>query len=166
MIKAADHLVDVGPGAGKHGGQIVAAGTPEQVAALFAAGAVVCLLVLYVLFHGFYTVAPHQKAVVLRFGKFHATVEPGLRFCVPLVEAFAKGVPVLAYAASAASCAARKPEAALAAARKAVALVETTLESVRAPAHRSAMLGLLARLVALVEHPAQVGHAARRAHLV
>lgn len=33
MIRAADYLVDVGPGAGKHGGQIVAAGTPAEVAA-------------------------------------------------------------------------------------------------------------------------------------
>ncbi len=33
MIRAADYLVDVGPGAGKHGGQIVAAGTPDEVAA-------------------------------------------------------------------------------------------------------------------------------------
>ncbi|HNT24792.1 MAG TPA: excinuclease ABC subunit UvrA [Anaerolineales bacterium] len=32
VIKAADYLVDVGPGAGKDGGQIVAAGTPAQVA--------------------------------------------------------------------------------------------------------------------------------------
>ena len=32
LIRAADHLIDVGPGAGKHGGQIVAAGTPEEVA--------------------------------------------------------------------------------------------------------------------------------------
>ncbi len=31
MIQAADYLIDVGPGAGKHGGQIVAAGTPEEV---------------------------------------------------------------------------------------------------------------------------------------
>jgi excinuclease ABC subunit A len=31
LIQAADTLIDVGPGAGKHGGQIVAAGTPEQV---------------------------------------------------------------------------------------------------------------------------------------
>lgn len=31
LIKAADYLVDIGPGAGKHGGQVVAAGTPEQV---------------------------------------------------------------------------------------------------------------------------------------
>ncbi|MDP6838961.1 MAG: excinuclease ABC subunit UvrA, partial [Planctomycetota bacterium] len=31
-LRAADHLVDVGPGAGRHGGQIVAAGDPAQVA--------------------------------------------------------------------------------------------------------------------------------------
>lgn len=33
MIAAADYVVDFGPGAGKHGGQVVAAGTPAQVAA-------------------------------------------------------------------------------------------------------------------------------------
>jgi excinuclease ABC subunit A len=32
LIKAADYLIDVGPGAGKHGGQIVAAGSPTEVA--------------------------------------------------------------------------------------------------------------------------------------
>ena len=32
-MRAADWLIDVGPGAGIHGGEIVAAGTPEQVAA-------------------------------------------------------------------------------------------------------------------------------------
>ncbi len=31
-IRAADYVVDIGPGAGKHGGTVVAAGTPEQVA--------------------------------------------------------------------------------------------------------------------------------------
>src|SRR3712207_3931214 len=30
-MRAADHLVDLGPGAGEHGGHIVAAGTPEEV---------------------------------------------------------------------------------------------------------------------------------------
>jgi len=30
-IRSADHLVDMGPGAGEHGGQVVAQGTPEQV---------------------------------------------------------------------------------------------------------------------------------------
>ncbi len=32
LIRSADYLVDIGPGAGKHGGQIVAAGTPAEVA--------------------------------------------------------------------------------------------------------------------------------------
>jgi len=32
MIAAADYLIDFGPGAGKHGGQVVAAGTPAEVA--------------------------------------------------------------------------------------------------------------------------------------
>jgi excinuclease ABC subunit A len=31
LIKAADYLIDIGPGGGKHGGQIVAAGTPIEV---------------------------------------------------------------------------------------------------------------------------------------
>lgn len=31
IMMAADHLVDIGPGAGKHGGAIVAAGTPKMV---------------------------------------------------------------------------------------------------------------------------------------
>ena len=32
VIRSADWVIDVGPGAGKHGGQIVAAGTPDEVA--------------------------------------------------------------------------------------------------------------------------------------
>jgi excinuclease ABC subunit A len=32
-MRAADHLVDLGPGAGEHGGHVIAAGTPDQVAA-------------------------------------------------------------------------------------------------------------------------------------
>ena len=33
MLRAADHVIDVGPGAGRDGGRIVASGTPEEVAA-------------------------------------------------------------------------------------------------------------------------------------
>ena len=33
IMRRADWLVDLGPGAGRHGGRIVAQGTPEQVAA-------------------------------------------------------------------------------------------------------------------------------------
>ena len=31
-MRAADHLIDFGPGAGSRGGQIMAAGTPDEVA--------------------------------------------------------------------------------------------------------------------------------------
>ena len=31
QCEASDYIVDVGPGAGVHGGQIVAAGTPEEI---------------------------------------------------------------------------------------------------------------------------------------
>jgi excinuclease ABC subunit A len=33
MIRAADHVVDLGPGAGIHGGRVIAQGTPDEVAA-------------------------------------------------------------------------------------------------------------------------------------
>ncbi|MCB1905736.1 MAG: excinuclease ABC subunit UvrA [Rhodocyclaceae bacterium] len=32
-IRAADHVVDMGPGAGEHGGQIIASGTPDDISA-------------------------------------------------------------------------------------------------------------------------------------
>ena len=32
-MRAADFLVDIGPGAGRHGGQIISQGTPDEVAA-------------------------------------------------------------------------------------------------------------------------------------
>ncbi|MBC6439864.1 MAG: excinuclease ABC subunit UvrA [Rhodospirillales bacterium] len=32
-IRAADHVIDMGPGAGEHGGEVIAEGTPEQVMA-------------------------------------------------------------------------------------------------------------------------------------
>src|SRR3970282_1557601 len=31
MMRAADHLIDMGPGAGVHGGEVVATGRPEEV---------------------------------------------------------------------------------------------------------------------------------------
>jgi len=31
MIRSADHLIDIGPGAGEHGGEIIACGTPDEI---------------------------------------------------------------------------------------------------------------------------------------
>ncbi|MBN1347089.1 MAG: FtsH protease activity modulator HflK [Phycisphaerae bacterium] len=48
------------------------------------------LIGLYILAHllwnGFYTVQPYERAVVLRFGKLHTVAEPGLHFMVPEVD--------------------------------------------------------------------------------
>ena len=54
---------------------------------------VVLLLVLLLplTWKGFYTVQPHEQAVVLRFGKHHATTGPGLHFMIPLAD---RAVPV------------------------------------------------------------------------
>lgn len=48
--------------------------------------AVLCYLVMT----SFYTVAPHEEAVVLRFGKYHATAPPGLHFKIPLMDSVLK----------------------------------------------------------------------------
>ena len=36
VIKSADYVIDMGPGGGKNGGNIIATGTPEQIAAGFS----------------------------------------------------------------------------------------------------------------------------------
>lgn len=44
------------------------------------------LIVAYLLLGAFYTVAPYERAVVLRFGKKHSTAGPGLHFKLPLAD--------------------------------------------------------------------------------
>jgi membrane protease subunit HflK len=44
------------------------------------------LLLGELLFDTSYTVEPHEQAVVLRFGKYHATTMPGLHFKLPWVD--------------------------------------------------------------------------------
>lgn len=46
--------------------------------AVFALGAII--VVGYIVFQSFYTVDEQERAVVLRFGEFHRTENPGLRF--------------------------------------------------------------------------------------
>ena len=44
------------------------------------------IFVGYVVFQSFYTVDEQERAVVLRFGEFSRTEQPGLRFKVPLID--------------------------------------------------------------------------------
>ena len=44
---------------------------------------VIGVLVLIILVSSFFTIAPEEVGVVLRFGKFTRTVEPGLNFKLP-----------------------------------------------------------------------------------
>jgi membrane protease subunit HflK len=44
------------------------------------------LLAVFLTWNSFFTVAPHEQAVVLRFGKYHTTEGPGLHFKIPLVD--------------------------------------------------------------------------------
>jgi membrane protease subunit HflK len=48
--------------------------------------AVLALALAWLALKSFYTVEPHEMAVVLRFGRYHATAPPGLHFKVPLAD--------------------------------------------------------------------------------
>jgi membrane protease subunit HflK len=48
--------------------------------------AILGLFVVFVAIKGFYTVQENENAVVLRFGKYHATTTPGFHFCIPFVD--------------------------------------------------------------------------------
>ncbi len=43
-------------------------------------------ILLYLLFDAFYTVAPNEQAVLLRFGRYRNTALPGLHFKMPLAD--------------------------------------------------------------------------------
>jgi membrane protease subunit HflK len=59
-------------------------GSSGGFGAVLAIAAIV--FVGYVIFQSFYTVDEQERAVVLRFGEFSRTEEPGLRFKVPLID--------------------------------------------------------------------------------
>lgn len=44
------------------------------------------LVVAYLAMQSYYTVQENENAVVLRFGKYHATTPPGFHFCIPLAD--------------------------------------------------------------------------------
>jgi len=51
---------------------------------------IVVIMVALLAYRGVYRVEPHEEAVVLRFGKYHATVGPGLHGLIPLVDEVVK----------------------------------------------------------------------------
>lgn len=67
--------------------------TPKEVtrAALLGLG---LILLLVLVFTSYYTVAPEEEAVVLRFGRYHVTTPPGLHFKLPFGMDEAIKVPV------------------------------------------------------------------------
>lgn len=51
------------------------------------------VVVLILLFSSFFTISPEEVGVILRFGKFSRTVDPGLNFKLPFIESLDK-VPI------------------------------------------------------------------------
>jgi membrane protease subunit HflK len=70
-----------GKSGGSSGGRGGSAGGLGGILAL-----AVILVAGYVIFQSFYTVDEQERAVVLRFGEYHKTESPGLRFKVPLID--------------------------------------------------------------------------------
>ena len=59
---------------------------PWRQIARVAPVVILLLLAVYLSFKSVYTVAPYEEAVVLRFGRYFSTSEPGLHFCIPVVD--------------------------------------------------------------------------------
>jgi len=69
---------------GKSGGDSGSGGNAGGFGAVIALAAI--LVVGYVVYQSFYTVDEQERAVVLRFGEYSRTEDPGLRFKVPLID--------------------------------------------------------------------------------
>jgi membrane protease subunit HflK len=71
-----------GSGGSSSGGSAGGFGAIIAIIAIIAVG--------YVVVQSFYTVDEQERAVVLRFGEYSRTEEPGLRFKVPLIDSVTK----------------------------------------------------------------------------
>jgi membrane protease subunit HflK len=69
---------------GNSGGGSSSGGSAGGFGAILAIA--VILVAGYVIYQSFYTVDEQERAVVLRFGEYNRTEEPGLRFKVPLID--------------------------------------------------------------------------------
>lgn len=73
-----------GKKSGGNGGGSSSGGSAGGIGAILALAAII--FVGYVVFQSFYTVDEQERAVVLRFGEYSRTENPGLRFKVPLID--------------------------------------------------------------------------------
>ncbi|SFR42805.1 protease FtsH subunit HflK [Marinobacter gudaonensis] len=73
---------------GKSGGSGSGGGSAGGFGAILALAGI--LVAGYIVFQSFYTVDEQERAVVLRFGEYHTTENPGLRFKVPLIDSVSK----------------------------------------------------------------------------
>ncbi|GAA0841888.1 FtsH protease activity modulator HflK [Marinobacter szutsaonensis] len=73
-----------GKGGKSGGGDSGSGGSAGGFGAVIALAAI--LVVGYVVYQSFYTVDEQERAVVLRFGEYSRTEDPGLRFKVPLID--------------------------------------------------------------------------------
>ncbi|MDX1635380.1 MAG: FtsH protease activity modulator HflK [Marinobacter sp.] len=92
LKKGLDKLNQLLGGKGRKGGSGGSSGGGGSSAGGFGAILAVAaiLFVGYVIFQSFYTVDEQERAVVLRFGEYHTTEDPGLRFKVPLIDSVTK----------------------------------------------------------------------------
>ena len=63
-----------------------AAGRALRQSAVPLIAVVLILAFIYLASKGFYTVQENENAVVLRFGKYYTTADPGIHFCIPMVD--------------------------------------------------------------------------------
>lgn len=61
-----------------------------MIQVLFVLAAFVALLVLLVVLSGIKIIRPYERGLVERLGKYHATVEPGLRLIIPFLDRIVK----------------------------------------------------------------------------
>ncbi|MBK1873456.1 MULTISPECIES: FtsH protease activity modulator HflK [Marinobacter] len=87
LKKGLDKLNKMLGGKGKKSGGDSGSGGSGNGGGFGAVLALAAILVVgYVVFQSFYTVNEQERAVVLRFGEFSKTENPGLRFKVPLID--------------------------------------------------------------------------------
>lgn len=85
--KMQDKLGGLFGGKGNNGGNRSSGGAGPNPAGIKGIVALVLIgLVVMLAFKSFYTVAPAERGVVLRFGAYHQITQPGLNFLVPFVD--------------------------------------------------------------------------------